>query len=131
MKVFFIGTVLFSRKMLEIFLENKSIDLVGLATKSVSAFNSDHTDLSDLAIKHGIPYKFVKDINAPHIADWISDFKPDVIFCLGWSSLIKKYLRYSENWCCSEEDIRTLARFRGSRAGYHFAEAFQVVRIIE
>lgn len=90
MKVFFIGTVLFSRKMLEIILENNSVDLAGIATKSASAFNSDHSDLSDLAIKHGIPYKYVKDINAPHIADWISDFEPDVIFCLGWSSLIKK-----------------------------------------
>jgi len=90
MKVFFIGTVLFSRKMLEIILENNSVDLVGIATKSTSVFNSDHSDLSDLAIKHSIPYKYVKDINAPHIADWISDFEPDIVFCLGWSSLIKK-----------------------------------------
>lgn len=94
MKVFFIGTVLFSRKMLEIILENKSIDLVGIATKSASAFNSDHSDLSDLAIKHSIPYKYVKDINASNIADWISSFEPDVIFCLGWSSLIKKNILY-------------------------------------
>jgi len=31
----------------------------------------------------------------------------------------------------SEENIRALARFRGSSVGCHFAEAFQVVKIIE
>jgi LmbE family N-acetylglucosaminyl deacetylase len=31
----------------------------------------------------------------------------------------------------SEENIRALARFRGSTVGCHFAEAFQVVKIIE
>jgi methionyl-tRNA formyltransferase len=90
MKVFFIGSVLFSRKMLEIILQNNAIKIVGIATKSASTFNSDHSDLSDLAIQHNIPYKYVKDINAKHIADWISSFEPEVIFCLGWSSLIKK-----------------------------------------
>lgn len=31
----------------------------------------------------------------------------------------------------SEENIRALARFRGSSVGCHFAEAFQVVKIVE
>ena len=31
----------------------------------------------------------------------------------------------------SEENIRALARFRGSTVGCHFAEAFQVVKIID
>ena len=31
----------------------------------------------------------------------------------------------------SEENIKALARFRGSSVGYHYAEAFQVVKIIE
>jgi LmbE family N-acetylglucosaminyl deacetylase len=31
----------------------------------------------------------------------------------------------------SEENIKALARFRGSIAGCHFAEAFQAVKVIE
>lgn len=92
MKIFFIGTVDFSRRMLESLLDIKGIEVVGIATKSKSKFNADHTDLSDLATKNGIPFKYVKDINAAHILDWINSLEPNVIFCFGWSSLIKKEL---------------------------------------
>jgi len=90
MRVFFIGTVLFSRRMLEILIENKNIQIIGLATKSKSNFNSDHSDLSDLGTKNNIPFKYIKDINSDNNANWIKNLKPDVIFCLGWSSLLKK-----------------------------------------
>lgn len=90
MRVFFIGTVVFSREMLGTILDFNKAVVVGIATKSSSSFNSDHSDLSDLAVKHNIPYKHVRDINSIHIAQWIEGLMPDVIFCLGWSSLIKE-----------------------------------------
>ncbi len=90
MRVFFIGSVIFSRSMLEVVLKSNQVALVGIATKSASSFNTDHDDLSDLASLNSIPYKYVKDINAAHIETWIKSLQPDLIFCLGWSSLIKK-----------------------------------------
>ena len=54
MKIFFIGSVLFSRTLLEKLLKIDNIDIVGIATKSNSTFNSDHSDLSDLAINNNI-----------------------------------------------------------------------------
>jgi methionyl-tRNA formyltransferase len=92
MKVFFIGNVNFSRSMLETLLGIEEVQVVGIATKSKSNFNADHTDLSDLAIQNDIPFKFVKDINAPNIIEWISSVNPDVVYCMGWSSLIKTEL---------------------------------------
>ena len=92
MRVFFIGNVFFSRKMLEVIVSMDEVEMAGIATKSKSSFNADHTDLSDIAVNRDIPYKYVKDINAPHILKWIRSLKPDVIFCFGWSSLIKKDL---------------------------------------
>jgi methionyl-tRNA formyltransferase len=92
MRAFFIGTVEFSRQMLNRMLANPQVEIVGLATKSNSSFNSDHSDLSDIAIENGIPFKYVRDINAPHIVNWITHLRPHVIFCLGWSSLITKEL---------------------------------------
>ncbi|UZH56741.1 formyl transferase [Salinimicrobium tongyeongense] len=91
MKIFFIGTVSFSQKALEklIFLR---AEIVGVATKSRSAFNADHKDLAPLCEINNIPWKYVKDINATHILSWIKSLEPDVIFCFGWSSLIKKEL---------------------------------------
>ncbi|TVL99726.1 MAG: formyl transferase [Candidatus Brocadia sp. WS118] len=89
MRAFFIGTVDFSKNLLLTTLELGEVEIVGIGTKSKSTFNTDHSDLSDLAIANGIPYKYINDINAPHITEWIASLKPDVIFCFGWSSLIK------------------------------------------
>lgn len=91
MKIFFIGSVSFSRKALQKLL-SLDAEVVGVATKSKSAFNADHSDLSDLCIRENINWKYVKDINAPHIVNWIAGLSPDIIFCFGWSSLIKKEL---------------------------------------
>lgn len=91
MKIFFIGTVEFSNSALKKLI-SLNADIVGVATKSQSKFNSDHADLAPLSNQNGIPVKYVKDINAPHIIDWIKTLNPDVIFCFGWSSLIKKEL---------------------------------------
>lgn len=92
MRVFFIGSVNFSRQMLDVLSGIDEVELVGIATKSQSSFNADHTDLSDIARERNIPWKFVKDINAPHILNWIKSREPEVIFCFGWSSLIKSDL---------------------------------------
>jgi methionyl-tRNA formyltransferase len=91
MKIFFIGTVSFSFKALEKLI-SLNAEIVGVATKSKSAFNADHEDLSPICIANNIPFKYVKDINAPHIIEWIESLNPDVIFCFGWSSLIKSEL---------------------------------------
>ncbi len=89
MRIFFIGCVHFSRIMLDTILKIPGTEVVGIATKSKSKFNADHSDLSDLAISNNISWNYVKDINDEHIVNWISDLKPDIIFCFGWSSLIK------------------------------------------
>ena len=92
MKIFFVGSVLFSRILLEELLKIDNIDIVGIATKSKSTFNSDHSDLSDLAKNKNIPYEYIGDINNSETIKWINSLIPDVIFCFGWSSLIKKEL---------------------------------------
>ena len=91
MKIFFIGTVSFSEKALEKLI-NLEAEVVGVATKSKSDFNADHIDLAPLCQQNDIPYKYVRNINAPHIMEWIKSLRPDVIFCFGWSSLIKAEL---------------------------------------
>lgn len=91
LKIFFIGTVSLSKKALQKLI-SLDAEIVGVATKSSSSFNADHVDLSSIAEENDIPWKFVKDINAPHILEWINSLKPDVIFCFGWSTLIKKDL---------------------------------------
>lgn len=91
MKIVFIGTVAFSRVVLLRVLSLKA-NVVGIITKEHSEFNSDHTDLSDIATSAGIPWKWVRDVNHANNLAWIRSFSPDVIFCFGWSSLLKKEL---------------------------------------
>ena len=89
MKIVFIGNVLFSKYTLQKVLELGG-DVVGIVTKEKSKFNSDFYDLSDIAKEHNIDFLYVKDINQKENIEWIKDKNPDVIFCFGFSNLIKR-----------------------------------------
>lgn len=89
MKIIFIGTVKFSRITLQ-----KLIDLnaqvVGVCTKEKSEFNSDFEDLSFFCKKNGIPFRYLGKNILKDDYDWIKSLNPDIIFCFGWSHLLKK-----------------------------------------
>ena len=89
MKVLFIGSVQFSEKML-LELIKLNANIVGVCTLKESEANSDHFDLSKVAKKSDIPFKYTPDINSDDNKSWIKSLKPDIIFCLGWSKLLDK-----------------------------------------
>jgi methionyl-tRNA formyltransferase len=89
MRIIFIGCVYFSRVMLEKLIELNA-DVVGVITREQSSFNADFEDLSVVAHKHNIPSNYVQNINEISSIEWIRNLKADVIFCFGWSNLIKK-----------------------------------------
>ena len=89
MRIVFIGTVEFSKKALKKLIELDA-NIVGVCTKKKSNFNSDFVDLKPLCKKNNIPVNLVKDINSKENYNWIKSLNPDIIFCFGWSSLIKK-----------------------------------------
>lgn len=91
MRIVFIGTVEFSLKCLSRLIDMKT-DVVAVVTKESSSFNADHADIIPICLHHNIPYKTVNDINHPNNIAWIRSFSPDVIFCFGWSSLLKHEL---------------------------------------
>ena len=89
MKILFIGTVEFSKIALQKLIELNA-QVVGVCTKEKSEFNSDFADLRPLCEKNKIPYKFTDNVNSKDNCDWIKSFNPDIIFCFGWSNLLKK-----------------------------------------
>ena len=91
MRVVFIGTVEFSFRALKKLLEVDT-EVVGVCTKDGSNFNADFVDLTPLCKENDIPFKFIDNINSQENIQWIESLKPDIIFCFGWSSLIKKEL---------------------------------------
>lgn len=89
MKILFIGCVKSSKILLqELIYLNKEI--VGVITKKESLYNSDFEDLSTICKKNNLDYKFVNTINENETIEYIMERKPDVIYCFGWSELIKK-----------------------------------------
>ena len=91
MRVILIGTVEFSKKTLEKLID-LNVHVVGVLTKKMSNFNSDFSNITPVCKKNQIPCKYVKDINSKKNIEWIKSLAPDIIFCFGWSSLIKREL---------------------------------------
>tara|TARA_B100000767_G_scaffold91805_1_gene88257 strand:- start:199 stop:1080 length:882 start_codon:yes stop_codon:yes gene_type:complete len=91
MKILFIGSVKFSASCLELLVENNE-NIVGVCTLKSSKNNSDFVDLKLISERASIPCLYSKDINSKDSIEWIESLKPDIIFCFGWSRLIKKDL---------------------------------------
>ena len=89
MKILFVGTVKFSYDALKLLI-NLGENVIGVCTQKQSNHNSDFVDLADLSKSAGIPFKHVIDINSEEIINWIRLLAPDVIFCFGWSRILKK-----------------------------------------
>lgn len=88
MKICFIGTVEFSARIFEYLLDNDA-ELVGLITSETNSINSDYTDLVPVATKYHIPILKTNNVNSADTLQWLRDIEPDVIFCFGWSRLLK------------------------------------------
>lgn len=90
MKIAFIGCVQSSFRALQKLVEMKSldIDVVAVITKNHSRVNSDFVDLRPLCIKHEIPVHFEKKEEKDKSLCFLKNYKPDVIYCFGWSALL-------------------------------------------
>lgn len=91
MRILFIGAVEFSARALRELIAMRA-DVVGVCTLLESAFNADHVDLTPIAEEAGIPVCITPDINGEVALNWIRECEPDVIFCFGWSQLVRSPL---------------------------------------
>jgi methionyl-tRNA formyltransferase len=89
MRIVFFGAVEFSRRALEELIAIGA-NVVGVCTLQESRFNADHCDLSAVCEAVQIPWRYVPDVNSSQSYEWIADRKPDVIFCFGWSALLRR-----------------------------------------
>ncbi len=91
MRIVFIGAVEFSQKALEKLISLHA-DIAGVITKKESDFNSDFYNLSHICKKNNITYRYTDDINAKDNIRWVKTLKPDIIFCFGYSQILKKHM---------------------------------------
>ena len=89
MKILFIGTVEFSCHMLNALLD-LNVEIVGVVSGEDNGLNSDYADFRPICTEKEIPILLTGNINSEDSISWIKSKSPDVIFCMGWSQLIKK-----------------------------------------
>lgn len=91
MKVCFIGVVEFSKKALELLIDMQ-VEICGVISNTNNKINSDFSNIEPLCKKNNIDFYDANNINASETLDWISERKPDIIFCFGWSQIIRNEL---------------------------------------
>ncbi len=90
MRVAFIGCVEFSFRALEHIIGHTGAEVCGIVTRRESKINADFVSLEPLAAQAGIPCFIPSGNQQVEMAQWIEGLRPDVIFCFGWSYLLKQ-----------------------------------------
>ena len=91
MRILFIGAVAFSAQALLELIAMRA-EVIGVCTLKESKFNSDYEDLTPIAEQARLPVRYTPDVNSVENLAWVRELKPDVVFCFGWSRLIKRPL---------------------------------------
>jgi methionyl-tRNA formyltransferase len=89
MKIILLGNILFTKEIFLNLLKNK-IKVSGFITSRKNSYNSDYFNFIPLLKKKKINYFVTSNINDNNTYKWCKKISPDIIFCLGWSNLIKK-----------------------------------------
>jgi len=82
MRILFIGTVIFSKNILEEILKSQN-KIVGVIGKKKSKFNSDYCDLVKYSKNKKIDTIYSNNVNAIKVLQWVKKKKPNINFCIG------------------------------------------------
>lgn len=88
MKIIFIGCAKSSFVLLKQCFK-MNLNIIGICTKNKS-WNKDFVDLKKKFQLKKIDTIYSKNINSQKTLDWFKKKKPDLIFCFGWSEILKK-----------------------------------------
>lgn len=90
MRYVFVGAVEGSYHALEELL-SQGANVVGIFTLApeYAHRHSDFADLRPLSLKYQIPLWGINNINTPHVIAQMQRLKPDYIFVIGWSQIVR------------------------------------------
>lgn len=89
MKSIVLGTVDFTASVIEKLVSIGHVPL-GVVTRLTPGRHSDFFDLEPLCLEHTIPLLKNDSANSLETLAWIKRFAPDIIFCAGWSEILKQ-----------------------------------------
>lgn len=90
LRVAFIGCVEFSHAALSCLMTLPGIEIAAVVTREASTINADFRSLAGLAGEIGCPVQFVTGNDQAAMAEFLGAARPDVIFCFGWSYMLKR-----------------------------------------
>ena len=91
-RVFFIGRVKTSEVALKTLISNSHVDICGLLTDRTGPSDSDYTSLTSLAKINNIPIHYSEEVNQDDLIKYLNDLRVEILFVIGWSSLLPKAL---------------------------------------
>src|SRR5260370_40163428 len=65
------------------------VEIVGVVTRQDSSNNADFQSLQPLARAHNLPLFCADRRDQAALAEWLGSRAPDIVFCLGWSTLLQ------------------------------------------
>jgi methionyl-tRNA formyltransferase len=92
LKVGFIGCVATSEFLLKRVAQEEGVEVVGVITRRQSLINSDFVSLESAALSINAPVLFADGVSQEEQGEWLKARNPDVVFCFGWSYLLKSPL---------------------------------------
>jgi methionyl-tRNA formyltransferase len=113
----YVGAVELSYQGLdELIKQGVKPELVVTLRPDLEGRHSDFADLAQLAEANGIPVQFVNNINEPDAMAKFAALKPNYIFVIGWSQIIKPELLNLPNKSCIGFHFAKLPKNRGRAA---------------
>jgi len=88
MRIVLIGSVQFSLDAGKAVVDAGG-DIVGVITRTSSKQNADFVSLEPFAKENSAELYLAKKNDQEDMLDWLKKIRPDVIFCFGWSYLLK------------------------------------------
>ena len=113
-RIAFIGCVAEGRRSLETLLDiGERVDAIFTLDPEGARQVSGAVPWEDLAEQHGIPLHSVRNINDSGPVETIRRLEPDLVFCVGWTQLLRRPILETPSIGCIGFHASLLPRYRG------------------
>jgi methionyl-tRNA formyltransferase len=114
LKIVFIGCVEEGRRSLETLLEmGEDVAAMFTLNKKRAARVSGAIEWEGLCEAHGVPLHYVRRMHDPEPLETLRGIAPDLIFCIGWTQLLRKPVLEIPRLGCIGFHASLLPRYRG------------------
>jgi methionyl-tRNA formyltransferase len=113
-RIAFVGCVEEGRRSLETLLEiGENVAAILTLRPELAAKVSGAVPWEDVATRSGVPLHYVRNVNDPESVEILRGTAPDLLFCVGWTQLLKKAVLELPRLGCLGFHASYLPAYRG------------------